>query len=85
MSKTPNPPAFRCLIRCLRRQNQAFRRFKRRFRHRNTVSKAVQHRFRHLWLGGRGRAERACLSAEVEPVHLAWGAALVCEAASVCG
>ena len=50
MSKTPNPLAFRCLKRCLNRQNQAFRRSKHHFRRRNTVSNAVQHRFRQLWL-----------------------------------
>ena len=47
--KKANPMAFRCLKRCLKRQNQAFRCFTRRFRHRNTVSNAVQHRFRQLW------------------------------------
>ena len=49
MSKTPNPTAFRCVKRCLKRQNQAFRCFKPNFRHRNTLSNAVQQRFRQLW------------------------------------
>ena len=46
MSKTQNPPAFRCLKRCLKRQSHAFRRFKQRFRHRNAVANTAPCRFR---------------------------------------